>query len=60
MTSRSQELIARPPGFVYRVTKRGIFRRGGQFVLHCERVALPKLAEQHGTPLYVYSASMIR
>ena len=29
-------------------------------VLHCEEVALPKLAEQHGTPLYVYSAAMIR
>lgn len=52
--------MARPPGFVYRETKRGIFRRGGQFVLHCEGAALPKLAEQHGTPLYVYSASMIR
>jgi diaminopimelate decarboxylase len=52
--------MARPPGFVYRETKRGIFRRGGQFVLHCEGAALPKLSEQHGTPLYVYSASMIR
>src|ERR1700758_970766 len=60
MTSRSQKLIARPAGFVYRETKRGIFRRSGQFVLHCEGVALPKLAEQHGTPLYVYSAEAIR
>jgi diaminopimelate decarboxylase len=40
--------------------KHGIFRRGGQFVLHCEGVALPKLAAQHGTPLYVYSATTIR
>jgi diaminopimelate decarboxylase len=40
--------------------KHGIFRRGGQFVLHCEAVALPRLAEQHGTPLYVYSATTIR
>lgn len=60
MTSRSQKPVARPPGFVYRESKRGIFRRGGQFVLHCEDVALPKLAEQHGTPLYVYSATTIR
>ena len=60
MTSRSQKPVARPPGFVYREMKHGIFRRGGQFVLHCEGVALPKLAEQHGTPLYVYSASAIR
>jgi diaminopimelate decarboxylase len=40
--------------------KHGIFRRGGQFVLHCEAVALPRLAEQHCTPLYVYSATTIR
>ena len=60
MTSRSQKPAARPPGFVYRETKRGVLRRGGQFVLHCEDIALPKLAEQHGTPLYVYSASTIR
>ncbi len=60
MTSRSQNIVARSPGFVYREMKRGIFRRGGQFVLHCEDVALPKLAERHGTPLYVYSASTIR
>jgi diaminopimelate decarboxylase len=29
-------------------------------VLHCEDVALPKLAARPGTPLYVYSANMIR
>ena len=57
---RSQNLVARPPGFVYRETKRGIFRRSGQFVLHCEDAALPKLAERYGTPLYVYSATTIR
>jgi diaminopimelate decarboxylase len=60
MTSRSQNLVARAPGFVYRETKRGIFRRGGQYVLHCEDVGLPKLAERYGTPLYVYSAAAIR
>ena len=60
MTSRSQMPVARPPGFAYRETKRGIFRRGGQFVLHCENVALPKVAERYGTPLYVYSATAIR
>ena len=60
MTSRMQKPAARPPGFIYREIKRGILRRGGQFVLHCEDVALPKLAEQHGTPLYVYSATTIR
>jgi diaminopimelate decarboxylase len=60
MTSRIENPVVRPPGFFYREKKRGIFRRGGQFVLHCEDVALSKLAEQHGTPLYVYSATTIR
>src|ERR1700722_16901998 len=60
MTPRSQSPAARPPGFVYRETKRGILRRGGPFVLYCEDVALSKLAEHYGTPLYVYSATMIR
>jgi diaminopimelate decarboxylase len=60
MTSRNEHRVARPPGFVYRETKRGIFRRGGRFVLHCEDIALPKLAARHGTPLYVYSAAAIR
>src|ERR1700728_293046 len=60
MTSRKENRVARSPGFVYRETKRGLFRRGGQFVLHCEHIPLPKLAERHGTPLYVYSAATIR
>ena len=29
-------------------------------MLHCERLGIPQLAEQHGTPLYVYSAGTIR
>ena len=60
MTPRGQNPAVRPPGFVYREMKRGILRRGGPFVLHCEDVALPKLVGQHGTPLYIYSAAMIR
>jgi len=60
MTSRNENLVARSPGFVYRQTKRGIFRRGGRLVLHCEGISLPKLAARHGTPLYVYSAAAIR
>jgi diaminopimelate decarboxylase len=60
MTPRSQSPAARPPGFVYRETKSSILRRSGPFVLYCEGVALSKLAEQYGTPLYVYSATMIR
>ena len=60
MTSRNPSPTGRPPGFVYRETKRGVLRRGGEEVLHCEHVPLTKLAAQYGTPLYVYSATMIR
>jgi diaminopimelate decarboxylase len=60
MTSRSPNLLARAPGFVYHKITHGIFRRGEKYVLHCEDVALPKLAERYGTPLYIYSATTIR
>jgi diaminopimelate decarboxylase len=60
MTSRSQSPSPRPPGFVYRETKRGILRRTGPSILYCEDVSLQALAEQYGTPLYVYSVEMIR
>jgi len=59
MTTRSQSPAPRPPAFVYRETKRGILRRHGPSILYCEDVSLQELAEQHGTPLYVYSAEMI-
>ena len=56
MSRRSKESKGgRPPGFEY---LRSCDMRG--FVLHCEQVPLPKLAEQYGTPLYVYSANTIR
>jgi len=58
--ARQSPAAGRPPGFTYGEAKRGILRRGGGYVLHCEDVALPKLAERYGTPLYVYSAKMIR
>jgi diaminopimelate decarboxylase len=58
--SRPELEKGRPPGFVYSANKRGILRRRGDFLLHCDQVALSGLAEQYGTPLYVYSASMIR
>src|SRR5579862_9794789 len=60
MTSRSQSLAVRPPGFVYRETKRGISRRRGALALYCEDVPLDRLAARYGTPLYVYSASTIQ
>jgi diaminopimelate decarboxylase len=59
MTPRSQTpALARPPGFVYRETKHG-FGDSPEPVLYCENVPLTKVAEKYGTPLYVYSATMI-
>lgn len=59
MILRDQKSAGRPPGFVYRQPKRGVLRRAVESVLHCEGIALPRLAEQYGTPLYVYSAATI-
>jgi len=58
---RSDPILAgRPPGFLYREVKRGLLRRSAGSILCCEKVSLPELAERFGTPLYVYSAAMIR
>jgi diaminopimelate decarboxylase len=57
MTGRSSSAaLMRPPAFVYR--RGGILLRR-QVSLHCDQVSLAALAERYGTPLYVYSASMI-
>src|SRR5437867_2321481 len=56
MTARSQSLSARPPGFTFREIKGS---RTGETSLHCENVALTKLAERYGTPLYIYSTAVI-
>ncbi|HTS37145.1 MAG TPA: diaminopimelate decarboxylase [Candidatus Solibacter sp.] len=65
MSLRSQSLGGRPPGFVFREStrrepKRKNERSSREAILHCEEVALRKLAQRFGTPLYVYSASTIR
>jgi len=61
MTSRNDfSGLERPPGFVFRELRKGVLRRGAGFVLHCDDIPLPKLAERLGTPLYVYSATAIR
>ena len=51
----------RPPAFSYRDVKHK--DRAGPssgLELHCDRAPLTSLAERFGTPLYVYSASMVR
>jgi len=61
MTPTKQSMRAgRPPGFVFREVNRGMLRRETTSVLHCEGVPLTRLAEQHGTPVYVYSSATIR
>jgi diaminopimelate decarboxylase len=52
--------VERPPGFVFHASDRAEAKRGEEWVLHCGSVALPRLAEKYGTPLYVYSAATIR
>jgi diaminopimelate decarboxylase len=51
--------ILRPPGFVLRESRKGLFRRSGTLALHCDNVPLTNLAKRYGTPLYVYSATSI-
>ncbi len=61
MTSRHDfSGLERPPGFVFHERRKGMLRRGAGFVLHCDDIPLPRLAERFGTPLYVYSATAIR
>jgi diaminopimelate decarboxylase len=57
--SKATLTLERPPGFIFRKVRNA--KRGGDGVsaLHCEDVPLAKLAERHGTPLYVYSATAI-
>ena len=49
------ESSQRPPGFVFSAD-----RKDSAPTLFCEKVSLETLAEQFGTPLYIYSALAIR
>ncbi len=53
--SRAMQAL-RPPAFGYKATP----AKTEPHELCCEDVALEHLAERHGTPLYVYSAAIIR
>ncbi|MGA8538013.1 MAG: diaminopimelate decarboxylase [Terriglobales bacterium] len=59
--SRASELKSlRPPAFDYRNSNRSSCTSDQITKLYCESVSLETLAARHGTPLYVYSAAMIR
>lgn len=61
MSSHSASTPAeRPPGFVFRKHRKGLFKLRSRSALHCEKVSLAELADHHGTPLYVYSSTAIR
>jgi diaminopimelate decarboxylase len=60
VTRAGTTLRGRPPAFSYHDRKKGLFRRSTGSALHCDDVALSRLAERFGTPLYVYSATAIR
>ena len=57
--TRSQ-LPDRRPAFFYQPLSSGKPRSGLRKALQCEQVPLSRLAQRFGTPLYVYSATMIR
>ena len=52
----NSSLLGRPPAFTYRRNSLA----SDTSALHCDKVSLAELAERFGTPLYVYSASLIR
>ncbi len=58
MTPAAKPDSLRPPAFGYRPVAPAQAQSSGG--LYCEKVDLAQLAERHGTPLYVYSAEMIR
>lgn len=61
MSAAKPSTPERPPGFTYRNQGGGLFsHKPRRSVFYCDGVSLPRLAEKYGTPLYVYSASMIR
>jgi diaminopimelate decarboxylase len=60
MTARSEIRTVRSSSLIYRPKKKGRSHRGGELSLHCDQVELSRLAERYGTPLYVYSATMIQ
>ncbi len=53
MSRTNTAKLLRSPSFAYR-------SRDGERVLFCDQVPLSKVAGRFGTPLYIYSATMIR
>jgi diaminopimelate decarboxylase len=60
MTGRSRTEHAHAPGFGYAQKRESRPREAPEQTLRCDQVELSQLAERYGTPLYVYSATVIR
>jgi diaminopimelate decarboxylase len=60
MMARNKTELADAPGFAYARQKRGRSREAPELPLCCDEVELSQLARRYGTPLYVYSATVIR
>jgi diaminopimelate decarboxylase len=60
MTARSEIRPVRAPAFAYLPKNKRRVGRGRELSLHCDRVELSRLVERYGSPLYVYSATIIR
>ncbi len=56
-SQRSLDPTEYTPQYAYRATHRGPFKTG---ILHCEGVPLPRIADQVGTPVYIYSRQSIQ
>jgi diaminopimelate decarboxylase len=60
MTARSEIRPVRAPAYTYRPKKKARASRISELSLHCDEIEISSLAERYGTPLYVYSATMIQ
>ncbi len=59
MTARSEIRPVRSPSFAY-LLKKGRSLHSDDLNLHCDKVEISRLAERYGTPLYIYSVTMIQ
>jgi len=60
MTVPTEKVFVRAPSFSYFQARGRRPSVPSELTLHCDNVDLSRLAERYGTPLYVYSATMIQ
>jgi diaminopimelate decarboxylase len=60
MTAQREIQPVRAPAFTYRPKKKARAPRTSELNLHCDEIEISSLAKRYGTPLYIYSATMIQ